>query len=289
MRRVALIVALTAALAAPSSGDTLPAGMTGSAFTYTVVAGDSLTRLAARFGVSALTLARINRLPPKSVLHPGQQLIVDNRHITLADAAAPLVLNVAQRMLFLRDGATVAAYPIAVGRSGWETPTGPFTIVDKEPDPAWDVPVSIQHEMRQQGLPVQTRVPPGPGNPLGRYFVRLSFPGVGIHGTNLPSSIYTFTTHGCIRMNAADIAAVYQRVQVRMRGASVYEPVLMLSDEGRVLLEVHPDPYRRASPPMRKARQLAAALGVSEAIDWGLAAEAVRRQAGIATDVSRAP
>lgn len=289
MRRLALIVALTAALTSPAAGDVLPAGVTGSAFTYTVVTGDSLSRLAARFGVSALTLARINGLPPKSVLHPGQQLLVDNRHITIANAAAPLVLNVAQRMLFLRDGATVAAYPIAVGRSGWETPRGSFTVVDKEQDPAWDVPVSIQNEMRQQGQPVQTRVPPGPRNPLGRFFVRLSFTGVGIHGTNQPSSIYTFTTHGCIRMNAADIAAVYSRVHIGMRGVSVYEPVLLLSEHGRVLLEVHPDPYRRAIPPMPKTRELAAALGVTEAIDWDLAAEAVHRQAGIATDVSRAP
>src|SRR5207244_4257585 len=56
-----------------------------------------------------------------------------------------------------------------------------------------------------QGKPVLTHVPPSPANPLGKYWLGLSIPGVGIHGTNAPSSIYNLQTHGCIRLHPDDI------------------------------------------------------------------------------------
>jgi lipoprotein-anchoring transpeptidase ErfK/SrfK len=35
-----------------------------------------------------------------------------------------------------------------------------------------------------------------------------------IHGTNNPSSVGRFVSHGCIRMHNADILDLYQRVHV---------------------------------------------------------------------------
>lgn len=114
--------------------------------------------------------------------------------LALADG---IVVNVPQRMLFLMRGGNVAVrYPIAVGTRGWQTFLGPFTVIVKETDPVWDVPVSIQEEQRRLGKPVLTRGLPGPANPLGRYWLGLSVPGYGIHGTNAPASIGKFATHG---------------------------------------------------------------------------------------------
>ena len=73
-----------------------------------------------------------------------------------------VMLNVPQRMIFvMRDGAAVARYPVGLGRPDWPTFVGTFTIVAKETDPVWDVPVSIQEELRLAGKEVLTRVPPG--------------------------------------------------------------------------------------------------------------------------------
>ena len=58
-----------------------------------------------------------------------------------------------QRMLFLlRDGALRQRFQIAVGRSGWRTPIGPFGVIAREEHPTWDVPVSIQQETRRNPL-----------------------------------------------------------------------------------------------------------------------------------------
>ena len=54
----------------------------------------------------------------------------------------------------------------------------------------------------------------GPDNPLGAYFVRLSFTSVGIHGTNAPASVYRFQSHGCIRMQVTDAEWLFDRVDV---------------------------------------------------------------------------
>jgi L,D-transpeptidase ErfK/SrfK len=155
-----------------------------------------------------------------------------------------IVINIPQRMLFLVDAdAIVARYPVGLGLPTWPTFTGPFTISVKETDPAWDVPESIQEEMRRAGKPVVTRVPPGPKNPLGKHWLGLSVPGFGIHGTNAPASIGKFATHGCIRMRAVDVAELYARVDVGTPGMSIYEPIMLDVSEDAVWLEAHRDAY----------------------------------------------
>jgi L,D-transpeptidase ErfK/SrfK len=57
-------------------------------------------------------------------------------------------------------------------------------------------------------------VPPGPNNPLGTRWMGLSAPGVGIHGTDEPSSIGWNASHGCIRMQVADSEWLFERVKI---------------------------------------------------------------------------
>jgi L,D-transpeptidase ErfK/SrfK len=201
------------------------------------------------------------------------------------------VINVPQRMLFrMVDRRVDAFYPVAVGRADWRTPRGPFTVLAKEVDPTWDVPVSIQEEMRREGKPVIVSIPPCPANPLGRHWIRLSHSGVGLHGTNVPGSIYRFTTHGCIRLHPDDVASLFERVNVGDAGITVYDPVLLarLAD-GRVFAEVHPDPYKQGPDPVPYVRALADRTGITEDIDWGRVAAVSRAREGIAVDVTRAP
>jgi L,D-transpeptidase ErfK/SrfK len=168
----------------------------------------------------------------------------DVPHLVPRALADGVVLNVPQRMLFvMREGDAAARYPIAVGTRKWPTFIGPFTILVKEVDPVWDVPVSIQEEQRLQGKPVLTRVLPGPSNPLGKYWLGLSAPGYGIHGTNTPSSVGKFATHGCVRLRAEDIEDLFARVEVGTPGLSIYEPMIVAVVDGELWLEAHRDPY----------------------------------------------
>jgi L,D-transpeptidase ErfK/SrfK len=246
MTGVARIVVVIGALAASSD----PASrVTGGISTYQVTAGDTLVSIGARAGVEARTLARDNGLSATDRLHPGDRLAVDNRHIAPEGYRDGIVLNVPQRMLFVFDnGELVRAFPVAVGRPDWRTPLGTFSVAVKELDPVWDVPLSIQREMARKGQPVLTTVPAGPANPLGRHWLGLSVPGVGIHGTNQPTSIYRFTTHGCVRMHPDDIAALFDLVEVGTPVQIIYEPVLIARESAGTYLEVHDDVYRKADP-----------------------------------------
>src|SRR5687767_7168221 len=172
---VLVFVAVAAAAAAAARGVDSSRALTGGVRTYTVVGGDTLRGIGARFGVDAGTLAANNELAIGARLAVGQRLNIDNRHVVPeAIGARVLVVNVPQRMLFLDDGTGSVGIPVAVGRRDWRTPVGPFTIVTTEENPTWDVPASILEEARRAGKRLSASVPPGPNNPLGRFWLGLS-------------------------------------------------------------------------------------------------------------------
>jgi L,D-transpeptidase ErfK/SrfK len=142
--------------------------------------------------------------------------------------------------------------------------------------------------MRQAGKPVLTRVAPGPGNPLGAYWIGLDRPGYGIHGTNAPASIYRFQTHGCIRLHPDDVARLFPAVAVGAAGEIVYEPLLLVQmSDGRIWLEAHPDVYRRARDPMLVVRELAGRDELDAEIDWLAVRDVLRAKRGMPVDVTR--
>jgi L,D-transpeptidase ErfK/SrfK len=219
-------------------------------------------------------------------LSAGQRLAIDNRHIAVANPNVAITINIAQRLLVITNGDQARAYPIAVGRRDWPTPVGAFIVTNKRLDPAWDVPVSIQREMQRQGKPVITRMEPSADNPLGRHWVGLSIPGLGIHGTNAPSSIYSFASHGCIRMHPDDVADLFERVSIGTVGELVYQPVVMAAIDGRIWMEAHPDVYKRVADPLGIIRRAAESAGVRDGIDWRLVDEVIRLRRGRAVDVT---
>ena len=285
IRQVGWALAL---LASPAAAQSIEgsAALIGGRTVYTVQAGDTLRSIGARLAVARATLIEMNQLTSPFALAAGQPLIVDNTHIAVGHPEVTLTINIAQRLLVLTEGERARAYPITVGRRTWPTPVGSFTIMSKETDPVWNVPASIQREMEQQGKPVITIMEASPLNPLGRHWIGLSLPGLGIHGTNDPLSIYAFASHGCIRMHPDDVASLFQRVTVGMTGVLIYEPVVLAMIDGRVWVEAHPDAYRRAGDAMAKVRAAADRAGLRGLIDWALADEVIRQRRGRAVDVT---
>lgn len=101
----------------------------------------------------------------------------------------------------------IKTYPIAVGQPAYPTPTGNYSVIDKQVDPTWFPPDSPW----AAGL---GPVPPGAGNPLGTRWIGTSAPGIGMHGTPNSSSIGTAASHGCIRMYISDVENLYPRVEI---------------------------------------------------------------------------
>ena len=290
-----LLVCLLAGLSLPGLAQDLPPlshRVTGGDTEYTVKRGDSLTAIGARFGVPSELLAQQNELRfNKPILHPGQRLHIHNPHIVPASLDDGILVNLPQAMLFrFSQGELVSAYPVGLGKPSWPTPQGEFKVVNRQANKPWLVPKSIQEEMRREGKIVEEEVPPGPDNPLGKHWLGLNLWGYGIHGTIAPASVYHFQSHGCIRLHPDDIAELFDQVRVGTPGRLIYQPVLLaVIEDGRILLEVHRDIYRKGIDPTQTVRDLAEANGLSQAIDWPKVDAVIAAQDGLAEEVGRLP
>lgn len=281
---LALLLGSTVSVPSPRSADPLP--LVGQVVRHRVEQGQTLRSIGARLGVDPSALARANGLRATDSVAPGDELEAPARHLAPARIENGIVVNLPQRMLFLwRDGKVEKSWPIAVGGAKWRTPRGSFTVAEMEEDPSWEVPRSIQAEMRRKGQRVRTRVAAGPANPLGTRWMGLSVGSVGIHGTNAPGSIYRYATHGCVRMHPEDVEDLYDRVEIGLPVQIVYEPVLLTLDEGKVWIEGHPDPYALGRPGLQAAHEQAEALGVGDRVDWTLAAEILKTRDGVPREV----
>lgn len=264
-----------------------PAALVGEQFEYAVRSGDSLGRIGARFGIEAPVLARMNRIKYSATLHPGQLLQIDNRHIVPEQLAEGILINLPQRMLFhFQAGSPAAHYPVGLGRPSWPTPAGSFTVANLQEDKTWYVPKSIQEEMEREGKAVTTEVPPGPDNPLGKHWIGLSLPGIGIHGTIAPASIYHFQSHGCIRLHPDDIAALFPQVSKGQPGKIIYAPVLLAQlGDGRIFLEVNRDIYKKGIDPAALVANAARTQRIGGMIDWHRVEDTIRLKEGLAREV----
>jgi L,D-transpeptidase ErfK/SrfK len=282
MREFALVLLGCIAFGMPVSGDAVSRFLTGSVNSYTTRQGDSLVSIAARYGLEPAALAADNRIRAATPLRSGQVLRVDSRHIAPDGLNEGIHINVAQRMLFVaHDSRILGAYPVAVGRQDWPSPLGTFEIGTKEIDPTWEVPVSIQREMKREGRPVLTVVAPGPDNPLGDRWLGLQAISVGIHGTNVPSSIFRWTTHGCIRLHPDDARELFDMVEVGSPVHIVYEPVLLAVDaEGKIWLEVNRDPYRRVADLAQLTRELLENAGLAPRVDDAAVRKCIQERRG---------
>ncbi|OBZ09501.1 L,D-transpeptidase [Bacillus sp. FJAT-26390] len=102
-----------------------------------------------------------------------------------------IIVDLSDRQLYLLDSDIVTqAYPVGIGKMLTQTPVGEYTIINKQPNP---------------------------GGPFGAFWMGLSKPHYGIHGTNDPSSIGHIVSHGCIRMYNDDVLALSRIVPLNTR------------------------------------------------------------------------
>ncbi|MEG3440191.1 L,D-transpeptidase [Pannus brasiliensis CCIBt3594] len=117
-----------------------------------------------------------------------------------------LVLNLKQRRLYVyRGDKAIASYRVAIGRKGWETPIGQFSVIQMVRDPAWEHPLTGQI------------VPSGGKNPLGARWIGFWTDGknsIGFHGTPDEHLIGRAVSHGCVRMRNRDIKTLFEKVSV---------------------------------------------------------------------------
>lgn len=116
-----------------------------------------------------------------------------------------LELNLTRRRVTLYLGnQPLSSYPVAVGKPGWETPVGEFTIKEMIRDPDWANP--FDGRIMRAGHP---------RNPLGRRWIGFWTDGkdwIGFHGTPDPQYVGQAVSHGCVRMKNQDIEELFEKV-----------------------------------------------------------------------------
>jgi L,D-transpeptidase ErfK/SrfK len=278
------------ALAGPAPGfSPVYQQVAGGEEEYVVPPKTTLSRLSLEKGVQWQVVARHNELKKPYRLKPGMILKIDNTHIVPAELANGFVINLPELMLYyFREGKYQRRYSLAVGRRSWPTPTGDYYIRNKTRNPTWVVPASIQEEMANQGREVLERVPPGPENPLGEYWLGTSAPGVGIHATNRPWSVGLSVSHGCIRMLPEEISQLYPQVELGLPVKIIYRPVKMaLTPEGRIFLEAHPNIYRWDLNYAALVEEWALLHQLQGRIDWDKVPGILKAREGIARDITK--
>ena len=156
---------------------------------YTIAAGDSLSKLAQKFGTTIDLIKESNNLT-RDMIRVGDRLRIYQGHFAVT-------INKTTNELRLTDnGRFFKRYRVGTGQFS-KTPVGEFKITTRIPNPPW---------WRADGK----TIPFGdPENILGTRWLGLNIPGYGIHGTWDTNSIGKQATAGCIRLLNGDIEELY--------------------------------------------------------------------------------
>ena len=107
-----------------------------------------------------------------------------------------VMLRDRRRVLLLEGGALHESFPVAIGMSGWETPTGRFKVLEKIDNPVWVHPVSGDRVADQSSA-----------NPLGSHWI-------GFHGTPHRWTVGRAVSHGCVRLLNENVRTLYGQVRL---------------------------------------------------------------------------
>lgn len=156
---------------------------------HRVEPGESLEMIAARYQLTPELLMKINGLPDRSAVRPGDMLKV-------LPGPFSAVVSMERRELVLYLGGMYAGrFPIGIGRDQPRL-EGVYGVRDKVRMPAYFGPD-------------QVNIPPGdPRNPLGRAALDLGN-GVALHGCDSPSAVGRDDNRGTICLGDRDLADLF--------------------------------------------------------------------------------
>jgi LysM repeat protein len=180
-----------------ATGAPSPVSDTAGAGVHVVQHGESLGGIAARYGMSASSLASLNGLSNPNFIYAGQRLRVSGstggapatQPATAATYGRWIDVNLSAQSVSAFEGNSPVFYAVvSTGLPGTPTPTGQFAILSKYP------------AVNMSG--------PGyylPNVPWTMFFYR----GYALHGTYWHSNFGHPMSHGCVNLTNADAAWLY--------------------------------------------------------------------------------
>lgn len=170
--------------------------------------------LGEKFHCSPAWLRRAN---PGSSFATGDTLFVPAVALDHAGkaptGATALRIDKAGRVLSVlgQDQDVLAAFPISMGGRSDPLPVGRMEIKNAAKDPVFTFDPSLLKGTQKTDS--KADLPPGPNNPVGVYWLGLSKPHWGIHGTPHPARVGTAESNGCIHLTNWDVLRLAQLVK----------------------------------------------------------------------------
>jgi len=219
--------------------DNIDAALIGGIRSHTVQYRESLIELAVQYDVGFNEIVAANKKIDPWIPEKGTKILIPTSWLLPEGTDNGIIINLAALRLYyffkIDHQQYVTTFPIGIGRQGFTTPEGSFEITARVKDPVWTVPESVRNEKPE--LP--SIIPPGPHNPLGKYWLQLSVNGYGIHGTNRPFGIGRKVSHGCIRLYQKDIEELYKLTKIGTPVKIIKEPIQVRHYENKIYLAVH--------------------------------------------------
>ena len=171
-----------------------------------------------QFHVSLLFLHRLNpAITNWTGVTAGTAVTVPNsRAESWPEVAARLEVDCSAYRIRAYDTneALVASFPCSIARKLHKVPVGDLKLVAFAPHPNYTFdPQNFPESPRAQEIGRKLIIPPGPRNPVGVYWLSLSAPGFGMHGTPHPETIGRRESHGCFRLTNWDVTTLAKMVQ----------------------------------------------------------------------------
>lgn len=147
--------------------------------------------------------------PPKITARLRDKINADNSYVMISLAK--------QRACLMVDGETYIDSPISSGKRAGMTPTGKFSVLEKDKDHRSSIYgdfVDSGGRVVRSGVSLKIDSAPSGTRYVGapmRFFMRLTVSGVGMHIGILPG--YP-ASHGCIRMPSEIAPLFYEKVKV---------------------------------------------------------------------------
>lgn len=212
----------------------------------TVTAGETLSSIAARYGVPLSSILSENRLRPSDTLPAGKNLTVNTRRIVPELLPNGLVADIAGGLLYRFEGGDLAQRILAgFGSASHPTPEGAFTILAVEKS-GLDYPENEAEEARAEAFTIKKKTLPDEAHPLGPLYMVMTGWDFAIHGSNPKSAQKTHAGRRHIRLSHEGLFALSPKVGAGVKVISGYmQTRLALTPDGGIWLESHPDVYRR--------------------------------------------
>ena len=258
--------------------------LVGKEITYTVRRGDTIKNISDRYHVSDIKIKNFNGVNNPDYLEPGQKLIIPTKTIIPKTIENGIIINIPEfKLYYFNNGNLENSYKIAIGRVDWETPSGSFYVDRKSKNPTWRVPPGMLRKLNVD----EKIVPPGPDNPLGKYWIGLSMPHIGLHSTNQPRSIGKAVSHGCMRLNPNDAENLFNDVEIGTEGEIIYVPVKLATKNGSIYIEVHEDIYRKFPNNYNNTINRLKEMALLELVDIDLLKEAIYAEKGVPVKINK--